>query len=88
MENAFKHGVSNTVQNAYVKASIDISGKACIYTVENSKITENDKTVTEKSGIGLHNVKRRLDLSYPDNYELNVQDLPSRYVVELKMNLI
>ena len=46
------------------------------------------KTVTEKSGIGLQNVKRRLDLSYPDNYELTIQDLPNRYVVELKMNLI
>lgn len=88
LENAFKHGVSNTAQNAWVKVGIDISGKACVYTVENSKITDSDKTVNDKSGIGLQNVKRRLDLSYPDNYELNVQDLPDRYVVELKMNLI
>ena len=49
---------------------------------------ETDKTVTEKSGIGLQNVKRRLDLSYPDNYELNVQESPNSYAVELKMNLI
>ncbi len=88
LENAFKHGVSNTAHNAWVKVAIDISGKACVYTVENSKITENDKTVIQKSGIGLLNVKRRLDLSYPDNYELIVQDLNDRYVVELKMNLI
>lgn len=88
LENAFKHGVSNTAQNAWVKVGIDISGKACVYTVENIKITYSDKTVNNKSGIGLQNVKRRLDLSYPDNYELNVQDLPDRYVVELKMNLI
>lgn len=88
LENAFKHGVSSTAQNAWVKAAIEISGKTCVYTVENSKIMETDKTVTEKSGIGLQNVKRRLDLSYPDNYELNVQESPNSYAVELKMNLI
>ncbi|MBL7815660.1 MAG: histidine kinase [Saprospiraceae bacterium] len=88
LENAFKHGVSNSAKNTWVKASIEISGKACVYIVENSKMVETDKTVTEKSGIGLSNVKRRLDLSYPDNYELTVQDFSDRYIVELKMNLI
>jgi two-component system, LytTR family, sensor histidine kinase AlgZ len=88
LENAFKHGVSNTAQNAWVKACIEINGKTCVYSVENSKIGETTKTLTEKSGIGLQNVKRRLDLSYPDNYELTIQDEANRYVVELKMNLI
>ena len=88
LENAFKHGVSSCAKDAWVKATIDISGRACVYTVENSKINETEKTVTEKSGIGLQNVKRRLDLSYPDNYELTVHDLHNRYIVELKMNLI
>ena len=51
-------------------------------------MSEIGKTVTEKSGIGLQNVKRRLDLSYPDNYELNVEETENRYAVELKLNLI
>ena len=88
LENAFKHGVSNSAADAWVNVSIQLNGKACVYTVENSKMPETGKTVTEKSGIGLQNVKRRLDLSYPDNYELNVEDSDTRYAVELKLNLI
>jgi two-component system, LytTR family, sensor histidine kinase AlgZ len=88
LENAFKHGVSNSAEEAWVNVSIQLHGKACVYTVENSKMSEMGKTVTEKSGIGLQNVKRRLDLSYPDNYELNVEETENRYAVELKLNLI
>jgi two-component system, LytTR family, sensor histidine kinase AlgZ len=88
LENAFKHGVSSSAADAWVNVSIQLNGKACNYTVENSKMAETGKTVTEKSGIGLQNVKRRLDLSYPDNYELNVEETENRYAVELKLNLI
>jgi two-component system sensor histidine kinase AlgZ len=42
----------------------------------------------EKSGIGLLNVRRRLELSYPHQYELLVQDEADRYYVQLKLNLI
>src|SRR5688572_27704946 len=37
LENAFKHGVSNNNSKAWVKISIELEGKECVYTVENSK---------------------------------------------------
>jgi LytS/YehU family sensor histidine kinase len=40
-----------------------------------------------KSGIGLQNVQRRLELSYPKEYNLEIEDLPDRYKVELKILL-
>jgi LytS/YehU family sensor histidine kinase len=40
-----------------------------------------------KSGIGLQNVRRRLELTYPGKYELAVKDLPDRYYVQLKLVL-
>jgi two-component system sensor histidine kinase AlgZ len=58
------------------------------YTVTNSKVSDSGKTVTEKSGIGLQNVKRRLELSYPADYELNVDENEKTYSVTLKLNLI
>ena len=51
------------------------------------KIKESEKTVKEESGIGLLNVKRRLDLSYENNYKLEVQETKDSYSVELKLNL-
>jgi sensor histidine kinase YesM len=86
LENAFKHGVTNSHPAAWVNISIKVKDSVCIYTVENSKIPTTQRT-GEKSGIGLQNVMRRLELSYPDHYELRVDDQIDRYLVELKLIL-
>jgi two-component system sensor histidine kinase AlgZ len=87
LENAFKHGVSNSHSGAWVKIYIQLKGKECTYTVENSKIPTSKPEAEEKSGIGLQNVRRRLELSYPNRHQLQVKDLPDRYIVELKITL-
>src|SRR6267142_701182 len=69
LENAFKHGVSANNSESWVKINITVKDHECIYTVENSKLkmpVENK----EKSGIGLQNLKRRLELSYFGKYSL------------------
>jgi sensor histidine kinase YesM len=55
--------------------------------VENSKIPVTTPEAEEKSGIGLQNVKRRLDLSYPDKYTLVMEDKSDRYFVQLNITL-
>jgi cytochrome b len=82
LENAFKHGVSTSVTHSWITASIEVQNNKCYFNVQNSKIPQSGKTVIEKSGIGLQNVKRRLELSYPNNYTLNVQDSEEVYSVE------
>lgn len=84
LENAFKHGVSNAQKNCWVRVLIEVNGKECVYTVANSKFPRNEET---KSGIGLANIKRRLELSYPNDHELHVQNLENKYLVQLKLNL-
>jgi LytS/YehU family sensor histidine kinase len=51
----------------------------------NSKIQESNKTSTESSGIGLKNVRRRLELSYPDQYVLHIDDGNDQFSVDLKL---
>jgi two-component system, LytTR family, sensor histidine kinase AlgZ len=86
LENAFKHGVSNNNPNAWVNISIELVDGQCIYQVENSKL--EDKTEAhEKSGIGLQNVQRRLELSYPGKYQLMMEDKLDRYIVKLNLTL-
>lgn len=85
LENAFKHGVSNNNPKAWVKVSIQMKDKECIYTVENSKPEKPD--TNEKSGIGLQNVKRRLELSYPNQYKLTTEDKKDVYYVQLTLTL-
>ncbi len=86
LENAFKHGVSANNPASWVKINIKMEGNECIYTVENSKlksVVENK----EKSGIGLQNMKRRLELSYPGRYTLKTDDQTDRYFVQLNLSL-
>ena len=88
LENAFKHGVSNSNPKAWVNVAINIQGNECIYKVENSKIPSSKTEAGEKSGIGLQNVRRRLELSYPGQYQLQVDDRPDRYSVQLNLMLL
>jgi two-component system sensor histidine kinase AlgZ len=67
--------------------SIRLHDGMCIYTVENSKIMNAREDNGGKSGIGLQNVARRLELSYPGKYTLQVNDQPDRYAVQLNLTL-
>ncbi len=84
LENAFKHGVSNNAPYSYVKISLVLDAKSIVYRVENSKIPRNTQH-EEKSGIGLQNVKRRLELSYPNQHDLLILDDEETYTVTLTL---
>jgi hypothetical protein len=86
LENAFKHGVSSNQKGAWVDVNILLRGRECVYTVENSKLGTSPNA-NGKSGIGLQNVQRRLELSYPEDYNLEIDDSPDRYKVQLKILL-
>jgi two-component system, LytTR family, sensor histidine kinase AlgZ len=66
---------------------VELKGNECVYKVENSKIVSAKPEAEEKSGIGLQNVKRRLELSYPGKHRLEVQDLADRYLTKLTITL-
>lgn len=87
LENAFKHGVSNNHPQAWVDISIRMKEKECIYRVVNSKIPFSKTEPEQKSGIGLQNVKRRLELSYPGKHSLTVDNQKDHYSVQLNIQL-
>lgn len=87
LENAFKHGISNNNPKAWVKIFVQLKENECIYQVENSKVSSPTAISEEKSGIGLQNVKRRLELSYPGRHELTVHDMADRYSIKLNIAL-
>jgi two-component system, LytTR family, sensor histidine kinase AlgZ len=85
LENAFKHGVTNATPDAWISIKIVIGDTDLLYTVENSKIAHALTDNGGKSGIGLTNVKRRLDLMYPGRYTLGVDQSDTRYTIHLKL---
>jgi sensor histidine kinase YesM len=86
LENAFKHGVSNSNDQCWIKARLEVDETRLVYRIENSKPKKNGMMVTNEGGTGLKNVKRRLDLSYPGKYKLDIDDRESSFFVALTVN--
>ncbi len=87
LENAFKHGVSSSAEAPWITVQLDLEHGSCVYRVANGKLKQESKTLHDKSGIGLQNVRRRLALTYPDRHYLRITDTDERYEVVLKLDL-
>ena len=87
IENAFKHSTASQSEDIFIDISIkiDVDGQLDF----KCKNTYQADTNTEKlsNGIGLQNVKKRLQLLYPDAHKLVIRDTKNNYFVHLKMNL-
>ena len=88
IENCFKHGLGNHISPGFVRITLKVSGNEVDTLIENSKPERMPKPLHARSGgIGLVNVKRRLDLLYPNRYSLKIDDAPNSYSVNLKISL-
>ena len=84
IENAVKHGAS-TVGHSYLTVSFTIVDKQLHFYSENSK----PASVKQQSigGLGLGNIKRRLELLYPGTHTLKIKDSIDKYIVNLTIPL-
>lgn len=88
VENAFKHGTSETIVDPWINIEINITESQLKFKVSNSKPlqkSENNETHFEK--IGLSNVQKRLDFLYKDGYQFHTYDEEEIYVAILEINL-
>ena len=84
IENAFKHGVSQELKEAFITIRIRTEKKQIIFFLENSKSKTKVKKNT-KYCIGLKNVKKQLDLLYLNNNFLDIENTKESYKVTLKL---
>lgn len=84
IENAFKYGLKNS-DNQFINQKIKIENDTFYFVLEN----DFDKTETKKDfgGIGLENIKKRLQLLYPNQHDLKISTFENSFKVELKINL-
>lgn len=81
VENAFKHGISYR-EESFVDISVEVENKRLLFGCRNSKPTQPQKS-NEKGGMGLQNVRQRLELLYEDDYTLSINDAEKTYEVKL-----
>ena len=79
VENAIKHGAS-TVGHSYLTLNFHVVGKELHFTSENSKPPVKKQTI---GGLGLKNIKRRLELLYPESHQLETREDNDKYTAKL-----
>ncbi|WP_440121593.1 sensor histidine kinase [Tenacibaculum sp. Ill] len=82
LENAFKHGVENLRNNAYVHLTLKAHQNAIHFEIENNFDASEE---TQDEGIGLQNLKRRLELVYPKNHTLTTSKTEDVYYANLNI---
>ena len=84
LENAFKHGVERMLDRAFLHIGVAVHQKELVYTVENNFDPAED---TKASGIGLSNLRKRLDLLYPAKHQLEIEKKEDIFFAQLKLKL-
>jgi sensor histidine kinase YesM len=81
IDNAIKHSQSR--DPSYINLSFEVVDKNLIFEIINSKPTTN--IIVEKNGLGLDNIKKRLNLLYGEAHKLEIRDEKIMYRVKLKI---
>ena len=86
IENAFKHSTASQSSLIEIDVLLEIKDKKLHFNCRNSYL-ENTNTQSLSKGIGLENVKKRLELLYPKGYKLTIDKHDNYYIVDLILNL-
>lgn len=81
VENAFKHGVHGETENAFVR--IDLQEDKGVVTF---KIGNNKSKTETSSGVGLNNLRERLNLLYPERHSLIIRETENEFNVEMRLH--
>ena len=86
VENAFKHGVG-MIEFPEINISLHTKDKQLLFEVSNKYNDASDEVKDKTSGIGLHNVSRRLNLLYGNQHELVINRHDGWFSINLKLKL-
>jgi len=84
LENAFKHGTSEQIEKSWLSVDISVMHDTLKCKIANSK---NEYVSLRANGIGINNVKKRLEFIYPGKYDLKINDEGDFFVVSMMLIL-
>lgn len=85
IENAFKHGVKQELNNATIDIDLSVKEDMIYFNIANTKPPQGEGNGKEK--LGLKNVKKQLALLYPESHTLSTQESDESYLVNLQLNV-
>ncbi len=86
VENSFKHGTSKMLRDPWIQLAIIIEKNHCVIKLKNSKPSNAD-IGNGSDGIGLQNVQKRLQLAYPSQHQLFIDNTGEMFSVKIQVPL-
>jgi two-component sensor histidine kinase len=86
LENSFKHGVMGDTGDTFIRLKLSQQMNRVYFTIENNKGILAEQPVQKVGGVGLENIRNRLQLIYPNNHTFDVTDTDLNFKVELTIN--
>lgn len=87
VENAFKHGLGKKIDAGFIHVRAELTDDWFFFSVRNNVLESKEVLLVSDGGIGNENVRKRLNLLYPQKYELNQTNSDEQYHVQLKLKL-
>lgn len=89
VENAFKHGISKLPEEGWINMEIKIRADEFIFKISNNRPIEDETMVSsgKYGNIGLQNIKKRLNILYPNKHELKIISEDEVFIVVMKIKL-
>ena len=84
VENAFKHGASESRHKSHINIEVALDENALTYKIQNSI---EDEPEDDQQGIGLKNVQRQLELVYPGQHQLEIEKSTDQFTAKLRIDL-
>jgi hypothetical protein len=86
IENSFKHGISYR-EKSFINISIEVNNKSIIFKCVNSLQKGKENNGKEHNGIGLENVRKRLNLIFPNSHDLKISKSENEFEILLEIRL-
>lgn len=87
LENAFKHSAKGNSEKSFIRLNTETEKNRLTFSVENSKGIVDEIKTGEYGGLGLENIKRQLELLYPEKHRLTIKNRPDSFAVQLQLSL-
>ncbi len=88
IENSFKHGLATRTDDGFTDINLVGRRESIYFRIRNNKGKPGIREKNKYQGVGIANVKKRLELLYKDRYRLEINDSKSLFEVKLEINLV
>jgi LytS/YehU family sensor histidine kinase len=87
IENCFKHGIGLSSKDNVIDIKIDMTESRILLVARNNIAPQRINPAAKKSGTGIENVKKRLELLYPGKHDLKIETSEKEFVVNLSIEI-